>query len=102
MRQIEELSMLFERAGFTSFREARHPYGLTQRQAGGKFTVDEANELIDRLTAAEAVQQVGTGGRTGSVPGSDDVFSGLTDESIAAELERRGWCCIPPLRETST
>jgi hypothetical protein len=101
MRQIEELSALLERAGFSSFREARHPYGLTQRQAGGKFTADEADELIDRLTAAEAVQQAGTGGLTGNASGSDDVFSALTDESIAAELERRGWCCIPPLHEAS-
>lgn len=132
-RQIEELAALLERAGFVSFREARHPYGLTQRQANGKFTVDEATELIDRLTAAEIVQQsaddagpstgtdastavvadpspaAGTGTRRAPAraaaprrrPSRSDgeVLASLSDETIVAELERRGWCCIPPLAE---
>ena len=37
------------KAGHTSFRDARGPLGLTQRQAGGKFTRDEASTLIDQL-----------------------------------------------------
>ena len=35
------------------FRDARGPLGLTQRQAGGRFTRDEAEELIARLESEE-------------------------------------------------
>ncbi len=56
-RQVERIEELLARAGFDSVREARHPYGLTQRQAGGKFTIAEADLLIERLEAAELVQQ---------------------------------------------
>ena len=49
--QLAELTELLARAGFDGFREARHPYGLTQRQSNGKFTRTEADELIERLTA---------------------------------------------------
>lgn len=58
-RQVEEISALLEQAGYSTFREARHIFGLTQRQASGKFTQDEAVELIERLqsgsTAAAGV-----------------------------------------------
>ena len=50
MKQIQELEGLLEARGFDSFKEARHPFGLTQRQASGKFTVDEATALIERLS----------------------------------------------------
>jgi len=50
-RRVAELADLLDARGFTSFREARHPFGLTQRQAGGKFTTDEVDELIARLDA---------------------------------------------------
>lgn len=109
-RQIEELESLLGRAGFSSFREARHPYGLTQRQASGKFTVAEADELLERLNAAELVQSSALpepaapatarptpSARRRRAPGADDVLGSLTDEALVAELERRGWCCIPPL-----
>ncbi len=94
-RQIEQLSDLLERAGFASFREARHPFGLNQRQAAGKFTVPEANELIERLEAAEVVR-----GADSDQPTNDPLQEGLggvDDSVIVAELERRGWCCIPPV-----
>src|SRR6476469_365196 len=48
-RQVEEISALLDRAGYASFREARHIFGLTQRQASGRFTQDEAVALIERL-----------------------------------------------------
>ena len=48
-KQVAYLQALLEKAGFATFREARHPFGLTQRQAGGKFSKQEASELIDRL-----------------------------------------------------
>ena len=120
-RQVDHLAELLERAGFSSFREARHPYGLTQRQAAGKFTVGEAEELIERLEAAELVQQGEPApepppaaparrpaGPTRSAPVASrartaqrkvEVMSAFTDELLVAELERRGWCCIPPISE---
>ena len=48
-KQIAYLASLLADAGYDTFREARHPFGLTQRQAGGKFTSGEASHLIDRL-----------------------------------------------------
>ena len=51
-KQIAYLESLVKQAGHDSFRDARHPLGLTQRQAGGKFTKQEASELIDRLQDA--------------------------------------------------
>lgn len=60
-KQLETLAELLSRRGFDSFREARHPFGLTQRQAGGKFTSTEATELIERLEA-EAIVSGGADG----------------------------------------
>ena len=50
-KQVDELVSLVEAAGLGTLREARYRLDLTQRQAGGKFTRDEAADLIDRLTA---------------------------------------------------
>ena len=50
-RQLRDLTALVESAGHTDFRDARGPLGLTQRQAGGRFTRDEAEDLIARLEA---------------------------------------------------
>lgn len=120
-RQVEQLAVLFERAGFSSFREARHPYGLTQRQAAGKFTAAEAEELIERLEAAELVQQgeptsdsmdvapivparapepagaQPTAQRRRRAQRKVDVLGAFADDLLVAELEERGWCCIPPI-----
>jgi hypothetical protein len=52
-KQLKYLLSLVQEAGHDGFRDARHPLGLTQRQAGGKFTTGEASELIDRLLAGE-------------------------------------------------
>ena len=40
---------LLQDAGHEDFRDARGPMGFTQRQAAGKFTVDEATAFIDTL-----------------------------------------------------
>jgi hypothetical protein len=48
-KQLAYLASLLKDAGYETFREARHPFGLTQRQASGKFTTREASHLIDRL-----------------------------------------------------
>jgi len=48
-KQIGELLELLEASGHTDFRDARGPMGFTQRQAGGKFTRDEADSFIEQL-----------------------------------------------------
>ena len=53
-RQVADLLALLRAAGYADFRDARGPMGFTQRQAGGKFTRDEAAALIDRLENAQA------------------------------------------------
>ena len=121
-RQIQELAELLEARGFDSFKEARHPFGLTQRQAGGKFTVDEATELIERLTAEAEIGvesdtdqgAVAAGGAAGppattrsrraardrvaprALRRQEDLAVELLSEVMATELTNRGWCCIPP------
>jgi hypothetical protein len=60
--------------------------GFNQRQAGGKFTRDEAQALIDQLEAEGE----------GSTPGSatappSRALLDATDDELAAELIRRGW-----------
>lgn len=110
-RQMRELVELVEAAGHADLRDARHVLGLTQRQAGGKFTRDEAQVLIDHLLEAEH--------RAGQ-PGSDDPptvppavrqkaaatdrraveqarsLRSVPDEVLAAELQRRGWAVVQP------
>ena len=58
-RRVAELAELLEARGFDSFKEARHPFGLTQRQAAGKFTTGEVDELIDRLEGEAEVAAAG-------------------------------------------
>lgn len=102
-RQVQQLTDLVLAAGHVDFRDARGPLGLNQRQAGGKFTRDEADELIARLEAdAEA----------GGEPGADlappvapvrrrdaerlALVRRLPDDLLAAELQRRGWVVMEP------
>lgn len=48
-KQVKELLELLQAAGHSDFRDARGPMGFTQRQAGGKFSRDEAQAFIDQL-----------------------------------------------------
>ena len=50
-RQMQDLLELVIGAGHVDLRDARGPLGLTQRQANGKFTRDEADVLIEQLQA---------------------------------------------------
>ena len=45
-KQVRELLELLHAAGHSDFRDARGPLGFNQRQAGGKFTRDEADALL--------------------------------------------------------
>jgi hypothetical protein len=82
-KQVQELLALIKDAGHTDFRDARGPLGLTQRQAGGNFTRDEATAFIDRLQNEEF-----------DAGGPD--MRHIPAEQLAAELGRRGWTVIEP------
>ena len=102
-KQVAYLKSLFQKAGFDDFRAARHSYGLTQRQAGGKFSSREASALIDRLTGNEPSEPPPVLGRGEVAPPPIDasdprahLLRGLPASLLADELERRGWTVSPP------
>jgi hypothetical protein len=94
-KQVQELLALLQEAGHSDFRDARGPMGFTQRQAAGKFTRGEADELIERLQDVEAVD--------GHVPvaaprltAGERALRAIPDAPLAAELQRRGWIVVEP------
>ncbi len=99
-RQVKDLMDLLNNAGHLDFRDARGPMGFTQRQAGGKFTADEAQAFIDQLQEAEYASE------TGEAPPAPQPAQKLTKteaalrklpaETLAAELQRRGWIVAEP------
>jgi len=116
-KQVNELLSLLQAAGHADFRDARGPMGFNQRQAGGKFTRDEAQTLIDQLTAdAEAAEQ----GFTDTPPApptepaprarsaarapasasalstNEQMIRRIPTPQLAAELQRRGWIVVEP------
>ena len=102
-RQVRQLTELAAAAGHVDFRDARGPLGLTQRQAGGKFSRDEADELIARLEAeAEGHGDAGVADRSPSVQVDRRqaeraaALRKVPDELLAAELQRRGWVVMAP------
>lgn len=48
-KQVQRLLELLHEAGHSDFRDARGPMGFSQRQAGGKFSRDEAEAFIEQL-----------------------------------------------------
>ena len=121
-KQVQYLLDLIVKAGYEGFRDARRPLGLTQRQAGGKFTRAEASALIERLLAADDDAPVddAAAGDAAAGDADDDTRSGPHDEPatgtdrsakpdpygqlartlptdvLAGELRRRGWRVDPP------
>jgi hypothetical protein len=106
-KQLRELLELVTDAGHLDFRDARGPLGLTQRQAAGKFTRDEADELIAQLqdqspsdddagpTAARPKRGGTNAPPTPGAPG-DGRLHHVPTEELAAELQRRGWVVLEP------
>jgi hypothetical protein len=98
-KQVQYLLALIQKQGHADFRDARHPLGLTQRQAAGKFSIGEASALIDTLVNGESVN-----GEPSDAPPApsrlDDqrveIVRGLPADVMAAELARRGWDVSPP------
>jgi len=119
--QMRELLELLLQAGHEDFRDARGPMGFTQRQAGGKFTRDEADAFIAQLrdaadgdgppegSQADGSQADGSQGQTRG-PGtgvgvssaaerlsaSEQALRKLPTHRLAAELQRRGWVVMEP------
>jgi hypothetical protein len=94
--QLEALLELLRGAGHSDFRDARGPMGFTQRQAGGKFTRDEAQQFIDELEAAEDERlaqppKPSTQPEAPEQAAPDRALRDIPSERLAAELRRRGW-----------
>lgn len=107
-KQVQELLALLQDAGHSDFRDARGPMGFTQRQAGGKFTRDEAAAFIEQLlqadddpaTPVEPRPPAGSSPRT-PVPkarpsSAEQALARIPSEQLAAELQRRGWIVVEP------
>jgi hypothetical protein len=97
-KQLRELLELVNEAGHLDFRDARGPLGLTQRQAAGKFTRDEADDLI-ALLQGEAAPGPADGSTTRSpttTAQGDGRLRHVPSEELAAELQRRGWAVLEP------
>jgi hypothetical protein len=100
-RQVQQLTDLIHSAGHTDFRDARGPLGLTQRQAAGKFTKDEADALIAELEAElEGGDPSGDAAPPKRANPRESKYSTtlrkLPTELLAAELQRRGWVVMEP------
>ncbi|CAN5509887.1 hypothetical protein BH23ACT3_BH23ACT3_02660 [soil metagenome] len=99
-RQVSELLELLQAAGHADFRDARGPMGFTQRQAGGKFTRDEADAFIEQLQDEAHAAQTGVAVSEVVEPErltkSEQAARELSDEVLAAELQRRGWIVVEP------
>jgi hypothetical protein len=95
-RQLQELTQLVRDAGHDGFREARHPLGLTQRQAAGRFTRDEADDLISRLQSSDDAPPTPEAAESARSAAAQQVLRVMPADQLAFELERRGWTVIPP------
>jgi hypothetical protein len=104
-KQVQYLESLVQKAGHDSFRDARGPLGLTQRQAGGKFTRDEASTLIDQLLQADPDHEapIGASPSMEQRSASDrleaeriQALGGMPADLLADELRRRGWTVTEP------
>jgi hypothetical protein len=97
-RQVKELLGLLQEAGHIDFRDARGPMGFTQRQAGGRFTRDEATAFIEQLEAAadgdgDAPAAAAPQPRLSAV---EQTLRRIPSPQLAAELQRRGWIVAEP------
>ena len=109
-KQLQYLESLVRQAGHGGFRDARYPLGLTQRQASGKFSRDEASALIDQLLGA-AEDEVATGAPAAAEDGAATAppatppaaapkqartIAEVPTEALVRELRRRGWTVTEP------
>ena len=95
-RQVQELLVLLQEAGHSDFRDARGPMGFTQRQAAGKFTRSEVEELLERLQNPEEDTEASIEVPIWRRSVQDDVLNQIPAERLAVELRRRGWAVVEP------
>ncbi|HEX9683986.1 MAG TPA: hypothetical protein VGA13_12955 [Acidimicrobiales bacterium] len=98
-RQVTQLLQLLNEAGHAGFRDARGPMGFTQRQAAGKFTRHEAEAFIDQLENEQFIAGRPAAEPAGPPPrltAADRKVADLSDQQLAAELQRRGWIVVEP------
>jgi hypothetical protein len=102
-KQVQELLALLQEAGHSDFRDARGPMGFNQRQAGGKFSRDEAAAFIEQLQQeAEQPADAPPPASTRAVaPKSrpsvtEQALAKFTTAQLAAEVQRRGWIVVEP------
>ena len=95
-KQVRELLALLQDAGHTDFRDARGPMGFTQRQAGGRFSRDEAATFIARLQDAESDRGGAVAAPVWRQSAQEKVMGALASEQLADELRRRGWTVTEP------
>lgn len=94
-KQVNELLSLLNDVGHSDFRDARGPLGFTQRQAGGKFSRDEADAFIQQLQ--DEVDQIAVPVAEPAIAVAiDEAVRKLPTEQLAAELQRRGWIVAAP------
>lgn len=102
-KQIQELLTLLHEAGHSDFRDARGPMGFNQRQAGGKFSREEADAFIEQLQN-EAEQQAYEATAPATVKpmpkaratAAATALAKIPTPQLAAELQRRGWIVVEP------
>ncbi len=103
-KQVQELLSLLHDAGHSDFRDARGPMGFTQRQAGGKFSREEADAFIEQLqneAEEQSVEQPAPVASTKSAPkpratAASTALAKIPTPQLAAELQRRGWIVVEP------
>lgn len=105
-RQIQALLELVRAAGHADFRDARGPLGLNQRQSAGRFTRDEADELIAQLQeevdgsgpsiAATSAPAESSRAPSPKTTAAERSLKSVPAEVLAAELQRRGWVVLEP------
>jgi hypothetical protein len=95
-RQVQELLGLLQEAGHVDFRDARGPMHFTQRQAGGKFTRDEAEAFIEQLQEAGPDGDTAAAAPAPRLSAVEQTLRRIPDAALAAELQRRGWIVAEP------
>ncbi len=105
--QLKQLADLLSAAGYSDFRDARGPMHFNQRQAGGKFTRQEAEDFIAQLeqeaetqpdTPPDVVVARSIKPKTSPprITTTEKTVRDLPDSVLAAELQRRGWIVVEP------
>jgi hypothetical protein len=95
-KQVRELLDLLKGAGHTDFRDARGPMGFTQRQAGGRFSRDEAATFIAQLQDAESEGSPAVTASAWRVSAQGKLIAALPSDQLATVLRRRGWTVTEP------